>query len=125
MKLGFGLGGPEELLPKLYETARKAVDLDPNDGETHLAMGIAYANQGKTDQSLAEFNKAESLAPNSADVLVLISWSIGPMGQAKRGVELADRAVELNPNYPDWYNQALEFAYFFGQRFDDAVKYAK
>lgn len=47
------------------------------------------------------------------------------LGQAQKAVELADRAVLLNPGYPDWYNQALRCAYFFGKQFEQSVKYAK
>ena len=35
----------------MMEAAEKAVHLDPNDGETHLALGQAYVYQGKREQS--------------------------------------------------------------------------
>ena len=66
----------EEALSKMMEAAEKAVQLDPNDGETHLALGAAYAYQGKREQSLAEFGKAETLAPSNADVLLIVAWGI-------------------------------------------------
>jgi len=33
--------------------------------------------------------------------------------------------LQLNPNYPAWYNQAFRFAYFFDGQFDKSLKYAK
>ena len=36
---------------------------------------------------------------------------------------LAERALKLNPHYPDWYNQGLSYVFFFGEQFDKSVKY--
>ena len=50
-------------LSKMMEAARRAVQLDPNDGKTHLALGGAYAYHGKAEQALAEFDRAELCHP--------------------------------------------------------------
>ena len=55
---------------KLTDAARNAVRLDPNDGETQLVLGFAFAYQGMADQTLEQFAKAEALAPNNADLLI-------------------------------------------------------
>ena len=112
-------------LTKLMEAARNAVRLDPNDGETQLVMGHAFAYQGMADQALEQFAKAEALAPNDADLLINIAWFLPQFGQPDRAVELTEKALKLNPNYPYWYNQELRLAYFFGRQFDKSVKYAK
>jgi hypothetical protein len=36
---------------------------------------------------------------------------------------LAEQALKLNPNYPDWYNQGLSLVFFFGELYDKSVKY--
>ena len=113
----------EEALSEMMEAAEKAVQLDPNDGETHLALGTAYAYQGKREQSLAEFAKAETLAPSSADLLLIVAWSIVQFGESGRAVGLAEQALKLNPHYPDWYNQGFSVAFFFGEQYDKSVAY--
>ena len=113
----------EEALSKQLEAAEKAVELDPNDGETHLALGAAYAYRGKAEQALAEFDRAETLAPSKADLLLIIAWSIPAFGQSERAVSLAERSLKLNPHYPDWYNQGLSLVFFFGEQYEKAVKY--
>ena len=113
----------DEALSKMMEASVKAVQLDPNDGLTHLALGGAYAYHGKTEQALAEFDRAESLAPSNADLLLIIGWSLPQFGQSARAVSLAERALTLNPHYPDWYNQGLSVVFFFGKQFDRSVKY--
>lgn len=124
-RLEFGLGDAAENLAKQMEAARNAVRLDPNDGETQLVLGHAFSYQGMGDQALDQFAKAEALAPNNADVLILIAWYLPQLAQPDRAVSLAERALQLNPNYPNWYNQGLRFAYFFGGQFDKSLKYAK
>ena len=125
-RIDLGLGtSVADNLSKLMEAARNAVRLDPDDGETQLVLGHAFAYQGMADQALEQFAKAEALAPNNADLLINIAWFLPQFGQPDRAVELTEKALKLNPNYPYWYNQELRLAYFFGRQFDKSVKYAK
>src|SRR4029077_19563569 len=106
----------EETLSKMMAAAQKAVELDPDDGKTHLALGGAYAYQGKAEQAIAEFDRAETLSPSDADLLLVIAWSIPGLGESARAVSLlAERALKLNPHYPDWYDQGLSLVFFFGE----------
>jgi TolB-like protein/lipopolysaccharide biosynthesis regulator YciM len=125
-RLEFGLGtSVADNSAKQMEAARNAVRLDPNDGETQLVLGHAFAYQGMADQALEQFAKAEALAPNNADLLILIAWYLPQLGQPERAVKLIEKALQLNPNYPYWYNQGLRYVYFFGRQFDKSVKYTK
>jgi TolB-like protein/tetratricopeptide (TPR) repeat protein len=124
-RIDFGLGTVADNLAKLMDSARNAVRLDPNDGETQLVLGHAFAYHGMPDQALEQFAKAEALAPHNADLLILIAWFLPQFGQPDRAVELAEKALQLNPNYPYWYNQGLRYAYFFDRQFDKSVKYSK
>jgi predicted Zn-dependent protease len=58
-----------------------------------------------------------------ADLLLVIAWSIPGLGESARAVSLAERALKLNPHYPDWYNQGLSLVFFFGEQYDRSVKY--
>ena len=58
---------------------------------------------GGFEQGLAETEKALSLNPNDADVLVIAAAILPMFGKPEQAAELADRAVRINPNYPDWY----------------------
>jgi TolB-like protein len=113
----------EEALSKMMEWGEKAVQLDPDDGKTRYALGLAYTYHGKWEQALAEFDRAEALAPSDADVILSIAWAIPGFGESGRAVSLAERALTLNPHYPDWYNQGLSLVFFFGEQYDRSVKY--
>jgi TolB-like protein/Flp pilus assembly protein TadD len=113
----------EEALSKMMEAGEKAVQLDPDDGSTHYALGEAYAFNGKGEQALVEFDRAITLAPSDADLLLAIAWVIPALGESERAVSLAEKALTLNPHYPDWYNQALSYVFLFGEQYDKSVKY--
>ena len=49
----------DDALSKMMTAARKSVELDPDDGNSHLALGGAYGYAGKIAQATAELNKAE------------------------------------------------------------------
>jgi TolB-like protein len=110
-------------LASMMSSGQAAVSLDPNDGKTHYALGLAQLYNGKPEQAAAEFGRAEALSPSDADMLLSIAWSIPMLGQSERAVQLAERALMLNPHYPDWYNQGLSYVYFFGRQFNASVKY--
>lgn len=113
----------EEAVEKMTEAAERAVKLDPNDGLTHQVLAMAYGYHGKPGQALAELNKAEALAPSDADLILIVAWSLPQFGEPERAMNLAERALRLNPHYPDWYNQGLSLVYFFGEQYDKSAKY--
>jgi TolB-like protein/class 3 adenylate cyclase/tetratricopeptide (TPR) repeat protein len=124
---GKGFADVHETSSKMMAAAQKAVELDPNNNLAHAALGQALNTRGQGAQALAEFNKAETLGPNDADTLMTIATSIPGLaeGESARAVRLAERAILLNPYYPDWYNYSLYVAYFYGEQFDKALKYVK
>ena len=124
-RLDLGIDAAEQNFSRLAQVARNAVQLDPNDGETQLVLGHAYSYQGMPDKALEQFAKAEALAPNNADVLILIAWYLPQLDQPERAVSLAEKAIRLNPHYPNWYNQGLRYVYFYAGKFETAVKYTK
>lgn len=90
----------DEALSKMMTAAQKSVELDPEDGNSHLALGGAYAYQGKAEQALAEFDRAEALSPSDADLLLVIAWSLPAFGKTDRALSLAERALKLNRTIP-------------------------
>ena len=113
----------EEALSKMMEAGEKAVQLDPDDGATHFALGLAYNFHGKLEQALAEFDRAEALSPSDADLLLNIAWAISYFSEPARAVSLAERSLALNPHYPDWYNYGLSVVHFFAEQYDKSIKY--
>jgi tetratricopeptide (TPR) repeat protein len=110
-----------DTLDAMLQALRKALALDPSDGQAHLTLALYHSYVGGFEQGLAETEKALSLNPNDADVLVIAAAILPMFGRSEQAAELADRAVRINPNYPDWYEFNLMLAYFYGGQYDQAL----
>jgi serine/threonine-protein kinase len=80
----------------------RALALDPNLPEAHLARGY-YRYQVERDFSgaLSEFQKAEQGLPNNADIFTAISMIQRRRGRSDEALEAARRAVALDPRNRD------------------------
>ena len=76
----------------------RALALDPNLPEAHLARGY-YRYQVERDftGALSEFQKAEQGLPNNADIFTAIAMIQRRRGHSDEAIEAARRAVALDP----------------------------
>ena len=112
-------------MKNLLESARKAIALDPYDGEPHILLALYYKYSGDYDRALAEFDQAVNLNPNSAEILALAAQLLTKAGQPERALNGVEQAVRLNPHYPDWYNGALQQSYFYTGQFEEAIAWSR
>jgi TolB-like protein/tetratricopeptide (TPR) repeat protein len=100
---------------------QKAVALDPYDGEARMVLGYAYRMLNDYDRATHELDRGIELQPNSPDLLMLYVENLPMLGNPQKGVELAERAIRLNPNYPTWYLYGLHRVYYFAGKFEKAL----
>jgi tetratricopeptide (TPR) repeat protein len=109
------------------EAAEQAVKLDPQDADAHAALAWQLAYNGDFAQSEIEFERALELNPNSADILTFYAgWalSLGQPPQAtERAVELAERAIRLNPNGALWTAGIYREVYYTVGRYEEAWRW--
>ena len=80
---------------------------------------------GDPARAEAEFDKALSLNPGSADLLAIYAgWASG-FGEPEQGVEAAERAMRLNPDTPPWAVYNFAYAYFMAGRYEDALRHIR
>ena len=104
---------------------QKAVALDPYDGEAHMVLGYAYRMLNDHERATYELDRGLELQPNSPDLLMLYVENLPMLGNPQKGVELAERAIRLNPNYPTWYLYGLHRVYYFAGEFEKALAAAR
>ena len=104
---------------------QKAVALDPYDGEAHMVLGYAYRMLNDYERATHELDRGLELQPNSPDLLMLYVENLPMLGNPQKGVELAERAIRLNPNYPTWYLYGLHRVYYFAGKFEKALAAAR
>ncbi|MDP6516316.1 MAG: adenylate/guanylate cyclase domain-containing protein [Alphaproteobacteria bacterium] len=105
-----------------FESARKAVALDPLDATNHWWLGVLYSSVTmQHEEALAEYEKAIALNPNHADTYLDWGWSLARAGRAEEGIEMMLKGVRLNPNYLDWYDWLMGMVYYTAHRYEEAI----
>lgn len=94
---------PSESLEHAAVLARRAIEQDERDSRGFAELGYAYLYQKRHPEALEAYERAVLLNPNDADVLALMTDALTCVGQLDRAVAAIQRALRLNPCYPDWY----------------------
>jgi TolB-like protein/Tfp pilus assembly protein PilF len=115
-------GGAAELMQQMVSYARKAVTLDPVDADAHAALGYSLTLTGDPKRGEFHLDEALRLTPNAFDVLIFHACLSHAYGKADRGAEAAERAIAINPAFPNWAVPCLRLAVVLVGRYDDAVR---
>jgi len=102
----------------------RALALNPNLPETHLAVGY-YRYYGERDftGALAEFQQAERGLPNNVDVIRAIGLIQRRLGDWDEAIGSLRRAVELDPRNVE-VSDVLAITYIVVRRFPEALAIA-
>ena len=110
----------------LLEHAQSAVSLDNTDAEAYWVLGAALIHTGQqAKDALVAYERAMALDPNNADLLAEYGWNIPNLGRAEEAVKSIEKAMRLNPVYPEWYGQALMYALYNARRYEEVVAVSK
>jgi adenylate cyclase len=113
---------PGAALDKAVDLANAAIGYDSLDARGYGELGFARLYKKHHDESLAAYERAVDLNPNDADILAEMGDSLVYSGQAQRAVELLNRAMRLNPYFPDWYLWNLGDAYFHMGDYEQTIE---
>jgi TolB-like protein len=115
------------LVPAAERAALAAIRADTEDGWAHLALAAVYANLGRFDDSLAEFELALRLNPNLSLARGLYGLVLTYCERWKEGRDAARRALRLSPRDPlsAIYNGIAAYAEFVGRNYDEAIRLAR
>ena len=112
---------PTESWAEALEFAKKAVERDDGEAWGHYALGGYYMYKRQHDQATSEFLRALDLNPNEADIVNDLGLCLSYAGEAKEGVRLAQKAMRLNPHYPEFYTMQIGQIYFDARLYELAV----
>ena len=103
------------------DAADRALALDPNLPETHLALGYyRYYGQRDFTGALAEFQQAEKGLPNNVAITIAIAFIQRRLGHWEEAIDRFRRVVELDPRNTNAYNE-LATTYTALRRFPEAL----
>jgi adenylate cyclase len=109
------------VLATAEEMALKAVQIDPNDYFNRAYLGFYYLHTGRFDRAIEEYEHAQSLNGNDADLLADFSEAMVCVGRHADAVETVKQAMLRNPHVPGWYRWDLGWAYYFLKDYDKTI----
>ena len=111
---------PDTSLDQALEIAQQALALDPDDHESHWALGFVYLFRREFDRSITEYERALALNSKHAEFLVDIADALVYMGRTDSAIAQYKEAMQINPRFPEWYFWRLGWAYYHAGRFEEA-----
>src|SRR5213596_398401 len=109
-----------EAWAKEMELAQKALALDRNLAEAHLAMGTALFSVLGPHASEKELDRAVELNPNLALAYDQYGWTFGEMGRFDEAIAAEKKALELDP-LNTFLNTDLAFFLYWARRYEEAT----
>ena len=104
----------------------KALQLDPNDHEVHRVCGGLFTVAQEHELGDYHFGKAIELNPNDTRILLRSGYYRSFYDRQLNDLNSIERAIELNPNHPNYYHFDKGVASFNNMRYQaafDNLKY--
>jgi serine/threonine protein kinase len=122
--LGFwGVFPPREMWPKSKAAALKALEIDDNVPEAHVALGwVSFTYDWDWPAADKQFERALALNPTSrATYYPWYSIYLGALGRSEEALAEAKRALDLDPVSPVMNHNLAEQLYY-AKRFDEGLE---
>ena len=111
----------EDTVDKGAEFAKKAIELDPQNGFAHTAYSWALLWQAEHDAAKKEGEKAIELDPNDVAALERLALVLAWSGETDDALQLLAKAQLLNPLSA--YNFPTGLCYFMRKNYNTAVEF--
>jgi len=105
---------------KQTEMAKKALTLDPNLAEAHLAVATGLFTVLNPRAAEKELDRAVQLNPNLPLVYDQYGWVYAEMGRFDEAIDAQKKALELDP-LNTLLNTDLAFFLYWARRYEDAT----
>lgn len=115
---------PREAFVPAETMARRAIELNPQAAEAHLALGlVAAVADWDWSTGLSEMTRAQEAAPSSAEVWYWSGGLLSALGRHDEAVESTATALRLDPTSAV-FNTAMAWRLFQARRGEEAVAQA-
>lgn len=110
-----------------YDSARRAVELDPNSSDAYLQVGTAYVWIEDFESAISETELAVELNPSNAHARMALGNRLDLIGRNSEGILQMEHSLELNPRDLNCWNYMgyLSRAYLDSQQYENALSWAQ
>ena len=121
---GYG-AAPADVKRASSATARRGVDLDPQEGGCHRILAHVLLYIREYDVAEHHAKRAVELNPNDADGAATMGDVLVDRGYPADGLVWIEKAMRLNPFHPPWYHALHAGALYSLRRFSEAAQAVK
>ncbi len=117
----YGYMPKHEILPKVKETATRALEIDNKLGEAHFSLGLVRELEGDFFSAEQEYKLSIELNHNDAEAHHRYSYVLSWIGKNDEAIREAKTAQELEPVNPVMM-RGLGYVYYLARKYDLAIK---
>ena len=118
----FAADRSRERIDKAGEMVERALMLDPDLPEAHMAKGqYLYWGYRDYERALEHYNVALKSMPNSSELFSAMGAVQRRLGNWEESLQYFNKAIELDPRNADWYQQ-IALQYMRMRNFPEAVQ---
>ncbi len=110
------------------ESAQRAVALDETDADARTMLARCYNMTRRTDDAIAEAERAVQLNPHNADANNIMGAALSiTSARYEEGIPWFERALQLNPSDPQHqvFAVQLALAHLGAGRYEEAIRHAR
>ncbi len=100
--------------------ARNAVALDPENAVSQMALAHAAMANSLSAEGRKAIVRAIAANPSDDFIYAGASWIFAELGDWDKGHAMAQRAIDLNPNYPHFYYAISALHFYRNDNFSEA-----
>jgi class 3 adenylate cyclase/Flp pilus assembly protein TadD len=118
---------PKGDMKRADELVSKALALDPDDAGAHHMKGNILQTEGRTEEAVAEHERALTIDPSMADTAANLGVDYLFLGDFDKSIEYADKAIRMSvydPSLLYWYG-IKAWADLGLKRYDRAIDWAR
>ena len=109
-----------EAWAKMKTLAQKALALDPELAQAHLALGVALAGTFDWIGAEHEIKRSLELNPNLADAYDGLAWLLTISGRYDEAIAKERKALQLDPLNP-LFNGGVGWWFYWARRYNEAM----
>ncbi|MFC6640247.1 tetratricopeptide repeat protein [Sulfitobacter sp. JBTF-M27] len=99
LRYGWIEGDEEEIRKRMYDLARRGVELDPNNFMAYQALGRALTMNNNPEAAANAFRRAIELNPSSSFARTSLAQTLGYIGETEEALEVITEAELVDPFY--------------------------
>jgi TolB-like protein/Flp pilus assembly protein TadD len=118
---------PQESISEMVHTAKKSVELDPNNAVAQIALCNAFRLTGKQQEGIRAAERAVELNPSYAWGYTHLGMSLAMADRAEEAIPVLEKALRLDPSGDvSWQAcQGMVLAHFSAKRYEQAIEWAQ